>query len=92
MKEIATDSRGNIIYVEDNEVGGRRYWSSSIGGGVVVWDTSLVSTEELSIAVDYEAKLAFEEIPVVPCPGCGNDWLYAQKYDKCYSCGRGITS
>jgi hypothetical protein len=56
MKEVCQDSRGNILYVEDNEVGGRRYWSDEIGGGVVVWDTSLVSLEMMQLALDAERQ------------------------------------
>lgn len=54
MKDIGTDSRGNTLSVEDNEVGGKRYWSDEIGGGVVVWDTCLVSVEMLKLAIKAE--------------------------------------
>lgn len=54
LKEAAQDSRGNTLFVEDNGVGGHRYWSDEIGGGVVVWDTSLVSEEMLRLAIDAE--------------------------------------
>jgi hypothetical protein len=56
MKEVCQDSRGNTLYVEENEVGGRRYWSDEIGGGVVVWDTSLVSPEMVQLALDTERQ------------------------------------
>ena len=56
MREIAQDSRGNTLLVEDNEVGGHRYWSDEIGGGVVVWDTSLVSPEMLRLALKAEGE------------------------------------
>lgn len=56
MKEIGQDSRGNTLFVEDNEVGGRRYWSDEIGGGVCVWDTCLVSTEMLKLALQKEEE------------------------------------
>lgn len=52
------DSRGNQIFVEENEVGGHRYWSDSIGGGVVIWDTSLASEEELRLAIKAERQRA----------------------------------
>lgn len=58
LVEIGEDSRGNRLYVEPNEVGGRRYWSDEIGGGVVVWDTSLVSPEMLQLALKAEADQA----------------------------------
>jgi hypothetical protein len=54
LVQIASDSRGNALLVEDNEVGGRRYWSDEIGGGVLVWDTSLVSPEMLRLALEQE--------------------------------------
>jgi hypothetical protein len=59
LKEVRQDSRGNTLYVEDNEVGGHRYWSDEVGGGVVVWDTCLVSDEMVRLALDAEkASLA----------------------------------
>jgi putative component of toxin-antitoxin plasmid stabilization module len=40
-------------------VGGHRYWSDEVGGGVVVWDTCLVSDEMVRLALDAEkASLA----------------------------------
>jgi len=54
LKQIAEDSRGNRLYVEPNEVGGHRYWSDDIGGGVVIWDTSLGSIEMLELAIKHE--------------------------------------
>jgi len=56
LEKVCEDSRGNMLLVEDNKVGGRRYWSDEIGGGVLVWDTSLVSTEMLRLAVKAEIK------------------------------------
>lgn len=55
MKEVAQDSRGNVLYVEDNAAGGRTYWSDEIGGGVIVWDTCLVSKEMLELAIKMES-------------------------------------
>ena len=31
-----------------------------------------------------------ERDETVPCPDCGNLYLYTNVYDKCYNCGRGI--
>lgn len=56
LTEVCEDSRGNRLYVEPNEVGGHRYWSDEIGGGVVVWDTSLVSPEMVRLALEAEEK------------------------------------
>lgn len=61
LRELGQDSRGNTLFVEDNEVGGRRYWSDEIGGGVGVWDTSLVSKEMLKLAIAAEEACAAEE-------------------------------
>lgn len=47
-----------MIFIEDNNVGGHRYISDEIGGGVLVWDTSLVSPKELATAVALELKNA----------------------------------
>jgi len=56
LNHIASDSRGNQLYVEDNKVGGHTYWSDEVGGGVMVWDTALVSREMLKLAVEMEGK------------------------------------
>lgn len=56
MEEVSQDSRGNTLFVEDNGVGGKRYWSDEIGGGVLVWDTNLVSGEMLRLAWEAENK------------------------------------
>jgi hypothetical protein len=61
-REVGKDSRGNTLFVEDNEVGGKRYWSDEIGGGVVVWDTALVSPEMLRLALADEEITAEEEL------------------------------
>ncbi len=55
MEEVTQDSRGHTLFVIDNKVGGKRYWSDEIGGGVLVWDTSLVSTEMLQLALKQES-------------------------------------
>lgn len=51
MQHIMTDSRGHRLYVKENKVGGNQYWSDEIGGGVLVWDTSMVSEEMLDLAL-----------------------------------------
>lgn len=28
--------------------------------------------------------------PTVPCPDCGDTYLYTNSYDRCYKCGRNI--
>ncbi len=57
MREVATSPYGYTLFVEDNEVGGRRYWSDEIGGGVMVWDTSLVGEDTLRLALSAEGLL-----------------------------------
>ena len=54
LKEVGITSRGYTIFVEDNGVGGKRYWSDEIGGGVCVWDTSLACPESLQLALAIE--------------------------------------
>lgn len=50
------DGHGPTIYVEENEVGGHRYWSDAIGGGVVLWDTCLASISELEFCIRVEKE------------------------------------
>lgn len=52
--EIGKTDSGHTIYCKENGVGGHTYWSDSIGGGVVVWDTCLVSEEEMLFVIKYE--------------------------------------
>ena len=54
FRELRQDSRGNTLFVTDNPVGGHTYWSDEIGGGVMVWDTCLVSEEMLKLAIKAE--------------------------------------
>jgi hypothetical protein len=49
---------GCTILVEDNEVGGRRYYTDEVGNGVLVWDTSLVGKETLLAAIRIEEQLS----------------------------------
>ena len=28
--------------------------------------------------------------PTVPCPDCGQAWLYTDVYDVCWQCGRNV--
>jgi hypothetical protein len=47
---------GCTLYRESNGVGGHRYWSDEIGGGVMLWDTSLVDATTLLTAIVEEQK------------------------------------
>jgi hypothetical protein len=64
----STPDRRVFFYVENNEVGGRRYWLDSLGEGVMVWDTSLASPEEMRICLDIEMRLQREELGERPEP------------------------
>jgi hypothetical protein len=57
LVKIGETKIGHDIFREPNEVGGHRYWSTSVGGGVVIWDTCLASIEELEIAINYEKAI-----------------------------------
>jgi hypothetical protein len=48
---------GPRVYVQDDEIGGRTYFSDEVGGGVFVWSTSLVSSGTLLAAIKHEAEL-----------------------------------
>ncbi len=61
MEYVGLSDRGNRLYVETNEVGGRRYWSDEIGGGVMVWDTSLVSLNSMAVVVSVEIAARLRE-------------------------------
>lgn len=63
LEKVVELQNGTSIYREPNEVGGHRYWSDSIGGGVMIWDTSLASIDELEVAIRYE-----KDSPVRPSP------------------------
>lgn len=58
MDDVCMDSRGNYLMIEEDEVGGHRYWSTEIGSGVMVWCTSLVSREMMLLALAAEVKRA----------------------------------
>lgn len=52
---------GSMLYWELNEVGGRRYMSDEIGGGIHVWDTCVVDNGTLLMAMAVERELEFIE-------------------------------
>jgi hypothetical protein len=47
---------GCTLYRETNGVGGHRYWSDEIGGGVMLWDTCLVDVSTLLAAIVEEQR------------------------------------
>ena len=54
LVEIGTTARGYTLWKQDNGVGGHRYWCDDIGGGRVVWDSSLDSLEPLLAVLAHE--------------------------------------
>ena len=56
MEVIGTTPQGYTIWKESNGVGGHRYWSDAIGGGVCVWDTCLASIDELEYCIQQEKE------------------------------------
>lgn len=50
LTALGETSRGYRLYVKDGEQG-REYWSDEVGGGVLVWQTALVSAETLQLAL-----------------------------------------
>lgn len=52
---------GCTLYWCDNDAGGRTYYSDEVGGGVVIWDTSLVDGATLLAAMAMEAALLYRE-------------------------------
>lgn len=77
---------GCTLFWEKNGVGGRRYASDEIGGGVCVWDTSLVDHGTLLMAMTIERELEFIEVR-------GKALVATLHHDagaiaRCSSCGR----
>lgn len=64
LEEVGTTDRGYTIFRQVNEVGGHRYWSDEIGGGVVAWDTCLVDAGTL------RECLRIEEGTITESSGC----------------------
>ena len=60
-EEVGRLPNGATLYREPNEVGGHRYWSDEIGGGVCVWDTSLVTDATLLAAIVEEHRRIYAE-------------------------------
>lgn len=56
-REVGPLPNGSTLFVEDNQAGGRTYFSDEVGGGVVVWDTCLVSESTILAAMVEEARL-----------------------------------
>lgn len=57
LEEVGKTARGYTVFVEETEPGGRRYWSDEIGGGVVIFDTTLVAIETIEYALNMEQQV-----------------------------------
>lgn len=71
LEEVGTTERGYTIFREVNEVGGHRYWSDEIGGGVCVWDTCLADAGTLRECLRIEESAL--PSPVTESSGCVTD-------------------
>lgn len=60
-QSLHTLPNGCSLYWEENGAGGRSYYSDEIGGGVLVWDTSLVDRGTLLAALLQEEILIAKE-------------------------------
>lgn len=58
MKEACKLSDGYTLYYRDNGAGGRTYFTDSIPGGVMIWDTCLVDEKTLLETIAFEKQLA----------------------------------
>ena len=54
MTKIHEMPNGTWLYRKANECGGYAYYSDSIGGGVMLFDTCLHSFEELEFCIQYD--------------------------------------
>lgn len=61
LQLVGETERGYEVFREPNRVGGHTYWSTEVGNGVVVWDTSLVSRGTLQLALNLEDARHAEE-------------------------------
>jgi len=61
MKHIANLPNGCALFVKEDSVGGREYFSDEIGGGVFVWSTSLVDESTLLAALTAESRIRYAE-------------------------------
>lgn len=69
MQIIGQDSRGNCLYHTVSSIGSTQYWSDEIGGGVLIWDTALVSEEMLFLAMAiHRTRPKMENADLPECP------------------------
>lgn len=74
-KIICPLPNGATLYREENGVGGHRYWSDEVGGGVCIWDTCLTDKSTLLAAIVEEQRREREEfIPKSQDKHYGIEW------------------
>lgn len=61
FEELCLLPNGHMLYRVPNVAGGHDYWSDEVGGGVLVWCTSLVDEGTLLTAMAEEKRRAYEE-------------------------------
>ena len=61
MEIVAQLPNGCALYRKPNEAGGHTYYSDEVGGGVLVWDTSLVEFSTLLVAIAEETRRRRQE-------------------------------
>lgn len=61
MEDVCDLPNGFRLYRKPNEAGGHTYYSDEVGGGVVVWDTCLISEGTLLCAMVEEKRRAYLE-------------------------------
>ena len=62
VEELGRLPNGCTLFRRANRVGGHRYFSDEIGGGVDVWDTSLVAESSLMAAIVAEQTRSYREL------------------------------
>lgn len=61
MEDLGYTPNGAYLYRKPNEAGGYTYYSDEIGGGVIIWDTCLVSEGTLLAAMACEHHRVHQE-------------------------------
>lgn len=81
--DCGTTPNGGHLYCRPNGVGGYIYTSDEIGGGVVVWDTALVSESTLLFALTCEknrkCKDEFERLRLLEDGECPDIIVHSAK-------------
>lgn len=90
VEDVCDLPGGHKLHRQPNGAGGWAYFSDQIGGGVVVWDTSLVDQTTLLIAMAEEGKRADAEARAAEVkPDTYHDPSFPER--KCRFCDRKFT-